>query len=457
MLKICHVGWEFLTLKDAYLNYGCDAEVMACYTGMPLLETPSQRSLESFSCLLRRYNAMLISLNTVDKYVKSMRKWWNLKNFISFEQNDHEKLEPFKTPGMVCSTGYDPKEVISYLKRGGNVIIIKISDLISAMCVKVDIPEGLLKPYEELINILGINPQIDENNPFQVFVPYENGGKLIIVDGNTITDYGARRDDYHEILEKIIKEFLKFNIPVVSVTSVYDNMVVPLDTSIYVEWELTYWGNDGGDVEISIEVDKSIIPESPTTYKFSNLSYGEKMKVGFWFSPQSVGKFDSAVVLKANCAFPEEHKISLTVFPNYKNTIKSQSIAKSVLMEEFKKIYGKINIADFDKFIKLIEVDPRSAITKARYVAEKIAKKICINAGFSVENLTFEKMCKLIARENLLSKKGVGYLNTVRILGNLAAHAEEDVEIEFKEEDSLIVGQAIIEILTEVLNKNLIN
>ena len=66
-------------------------------------------------------------------------------------------------------------------------------------------------------------------------------------------------------------------------------------------------------------------------------------------------------------------------------------------------------------------------------------------------------MCKLIARENLLSKKGVGYLNTVRILGNLAAHAEEDVEIEFKEEDSLIVGQAIIEILTEVLNKNLIN
>ena len=172
MLKICHVGWEFLTLKDAYLSYGCNAEVMSCYTGMPIIETPSQRSLESFSSLLRKYNAMLISPNTVDTYVKSMREWWDLKNFISFEQNNHEELKPFKTPGMICSTNYDPNRVISYLKNGGNVIIIKISDLISAMCVKVNIPKELLKPYKELISILNINPQIDENNPFQVFVPY---------------------------------------------------------------------------------------------------------------------------------------------------------------------------------------------------------------------------------------------------------------------------------------------
>ena len=61
MLKICHVGWEFLTLKDAYLNYGCDAEFDSSW-GLDLshIEIPIQRSLEQFSLLLKRYGAILI-------------------------------------------------------------------------------------------------------------------------------------------------------------------------------------------------------------------------------------------------------------------------------------------------------------------------------------------------------------------------------------------------------------
>jgi len=104
----------------------------------------------------------------------------------------------------------------------------------------------------------------------------------------------------------------------------------------------------------------------------------------------------------------------------------------------------------------LIEIDPRAAVMKARYVAEKIAKRICEKADISTQRMTFEKICRLIACKNLLSKKGVGYLNTVRIIGNLAAHAEQEEKIKFREEDALIVGQAIIEILKEVFNKSLI-
>ena len=233
-------------------------------------------------------------------------------------------------------------------------------------------------------------------------------------------------------------------------------MTVPLNTSIYTEWTLKYWGPDGGKIQIEIEVDPSIEPESPTTLIYS-LQYGVSRTIGFWFVPRLTGNFKNAISIKTKGQFSHNKSLSLKVFSGYKEKLKGQSVTKLILLKELQKAERKITeINELDKFITLIEIDPRTAIMKARYIAEKIAKKICRKAGISTKNIRFEQMCRLIANKNLLSKKGIGYLNTVRIIGNLATHDEQGEKTEFNEEDALITGQAIIEILNEALNRNLI-
>lgn len=460
MLRIGHAGYEFLTLKDAYLSYGISAEYLLEFNPWEAykFETPPQRSLESFAYLLRKQNAVLLPTSESPglNIAENVKNWWSLKNYTT-DFDNIEKLDPLTTPGLVCSYLKNTINLIDLLRKGGNVILLEPRNLMNPFNpeVKNSLAEETWKFYEQTINKLNINPQINEKNFFQKFSC--SNGKVIVVDGNFLTDWGTRNEDYFEKVNDILKEFLRFNVPIVSIEKTNDHMIVPLNISVYTEYTLTYWGPNGGQIKIEFEVDPSIEPESPTVLTFSNLLYGTKRTAGFWFTPRTTGNFKNAILIKTEGPFPQNLSLSLTVFSGYREKLESQSIAKTILINEIQKVSNKLtDINDLNKFASLIEIDPRTAVMKARYIAEKISKKICEKVKIPVNNMPFEKICSMIANRNLLSKKGVGYLNTIRIIGNLAAHAEQGDKLQFKEEDALIVGQAIIEILNEVLNKNLI-
>ena len=459
MLIIGHAGYEFLTLKDAYLGYGITAEYLLEFNpfGATSIETPPQRSLETFANLLRKRGAIILPTNESPSLdIKgNVKKWWSLKNYIGNNSMVSTKMDPLTAPGLVCSRLNNVDNIVKFLRKGGNVLLLRPTNLLNPFYPESrnNLAEEAFKFYEGLITKLGINPQIDK----EIFQKFSFNGKLIVVDGNFLTDWGTRNENYVEKINEILTEFLRFNVPVASLGQINDQMVVPLNTSVYTEWTLRYCGPDGGQIEIEIEVDPSIEPESPTVLTYSDLQYGATRTIGFWFTPRSVGIFKNAISIKTKGPFSQHLSMSLTVFSGYKEKLKGQSIAKSILLNELWKVSDKISeINDLDKFASLIEVDPRAAVMKARYIAEKISKRICRKAKIPTRNMTFEQICRLIANRNLLSKKGIGYLNTVRIIGNLAAHAEQEEKIQFKEEDALIVGQAIIEILNEVLNRDLI-
>ena len=86
MLKIGHAGYEFLTLKDAYLSYGITAEYLLEFgtLGPNWLETPPQQSLETFNCILRKRGAILLPTNESPglDIEETVRSWWSLENYI---------------------------------------------------------------------------------------------------------------------------------------------------------------------------------------------------------------------------------------------------------------------------------------------------------------------------------------------------------------------------------------
>ena len=459
MLIVGHAGYEILTLKEAYLIYGISAEYLLEFNPFYAIyhEVAPQRSLETFANFLRKRGAIILPTNEspsldIEEYIK---QWWSLKNYVGNNKQVSHKMEPLTAPALVCSRMSNVDGIVKFLRKGGNVILLRPTNLLNPFHSenKNNLAEEAFRFYNELITKLGINPQIDT----EIFQIFSFTGKLIVVDGNFLTDWGTRNENYIEKINEILTEFLRFNVPVASLEQINDRMVVPLNTSVYTEWTLRYWGPDGGQIRIEIEVDSSIEPESPMVLPHSDLQYGAVRTIGFWFVPRATGVFKDAITIRTDGQFFQSLSMSLTVFSGYKEKIEEQSITRSILMNELGKVRDKIRqINDLEQFASLIEIDPRAAVMKARYIAEKISKRICNKAKISVENMTFDQICREISKRNLLSKKGISYLNTVRIIGNLAAHPDQEDRIQFKEKDALIVGQAILEILNEVLNRNLI-
>ena len=67
------------------------------------------------------------------------------------------------------------------------------------------------------------------------------------------------------------------------------------------------------------------------------------------------------------------------------------------------------------------------------------------------------QLCSKISENNLLSEKGIVYLNNIRIAGNTAAHQKDNINTsDFSTSDVLIYGQAIIEVIDESLKRNLL-
>lgn len=453
MLNIGHAGDEFLTLAESFLDWGVNVESYP--GGFYQMEFPPSRSLETFSCILHDNGARLVRTSQSISSVSLLHYHeGSLKFYRSVEEIDSQKNFNIESlPAFVCSdcNSKTYKLITTAVEKGANLLLLKPTHLGRGLV------EEATAFYEYITNQFNITDAVQTTTLFQEFSPSNSYGKIIIVDGHFITDSGTKHDNYREIVNDIAARLLKFNIPVSSLQQISNTMVVPLNASLYIEWILTYWGKEQGEIRVDIEVDSTIEPESPLNFAFSNLSYGTKRTIGFWFSPKATGHFEDAILIQTAEPFPQKIGITLNVFSNYKQKLEGQSIAKTILIDQLKRVKVKFtDEKELDKFISLIDIDPRAAIIKARYLGETIAKKICHHIGLSTKRLNFDKIGKLISDKKLLSKKGIGYLNTIRIIGNLAAHAEEEDKLEFKEEDALITGQAIIEILEETFTKNLI-
>lgn len=66
---------------------------------------------------------------------------------------------------------------------------------------------------------------------------------------------------------------------------------------------------------------------------------------------------------------------------------------------------------------QLSRVDPAACLNKIRSVAESLCQKITMR-----KQLDFYGHIQAIQAGKLMSQKAVGYLHTVRVLGNLASH-----------------------------------
>lgn len=108
--------------------------------------------------------------------------------------------------------------------------------------------------------------------------------------------------------------------------------------------------------------------------------------------------------------------------------------------------------AALDQINDLVSATPATAVGVCRTIAEHITRVACTRQGIQAKKMSLDEMCGIVKAYELLDSRTLVYLNTLRIMGNKAVHAET----EFLEQDRIIICSILHEYLLAVLEEDLI-
>jgi len=108
--------------------------------------------------------------------------------------------------------------------------------------------------------------------------------------------------------------------------------------------------------------------------------------------------------------------------------------------------------AGLDLVRDLATATPVTAIAAARSIAEGVTRTACAGSGLAVDGATFDDMCGMMKNHGLLDRRVLGYVKTIRIMGNSAVHGSA----RFVEEDRMIVAAILLDYMRAVAEKGLV-
>ncbi|MDQ7060894.1 MAG: DUF4145 domain-containing protein [Sulfurimonas sp.] len=150
-------------------------------------------------------------------------------------------------------------------------------------------------------------------------------------------------------------------------------------------------------------------------------------------------------------------KISLQERETILNTRENKTLKKTEdeLLKKLQQYDSIINPPiDSLTYDDIINLDPESIIFKCRKVTEKLITQVYNKNIGSSKFLTLDKKIKALQNKNILTKKAISYAYTIKAFGNIAAHAEEDKQIEFSKNDALMLSNALILFIEAIDSKS---
>ena len=74
----------------------------------------------------------------------------------------------------------------------------------------------------------------------------------------------------------------------------------------------------------------------------------------------------------------------------------------------------------------------------------------------SVKKLTFASAIFELHKAKIIDDKMNGFINTVRLLGNIAAHSNFDSNTTFNEKDAIAIANAFVSFVYDCINKEIL-
>ena len=234
------------------------------------------------------------------------------------------------------------------------------------------------------------------------------------------------------------------------------------DESLIVEIEVE---NKSDNEVASALIEITFLPEfepiSNTVIQLDNLKARGKRSITALVIPRVKGKFDSPVQISVTHSKVSYSvllpNIQIQILDNLQNLLRASKPLQIDIALSLPKYEQHLKpVVTPEVILQLLDVDPDSVVSKVRRIGENISKAIARkNIRRFDHSWSFASVTKELHDQHIISSKAKGYIDTIRIFGNMASHTDDTRTVSFTHEDALVVLHALLLFLKETTEANL--
>jgi hypothetical protein len=294
-------------------------------------------------------------------------------------------------------------------------------------------------------------------------IQVEGNGRLLVIndaflsDGFFMPKYG-KSDENSRILAQLAREFSIFKRKLVRVEFRNKVAIWPCHEPISFIIEITNHGPNIENATVSLDLGEGYEPISPIERDISNLNTLSKTSFAFQVVPRIDGKYTQPIKVNVSAngdpitAVADEW--SLEVTPSFGSATRSHTKQDDNTLSRLLTIFKGTNLyGEVETLPDLIRIDIKACLNRMRSVSERLIYLVLDKKGVTLTQRNFATAIQAAQTNKILSSRSIGYLHTVRVIGNLASHPSGEP---LTDTDVRIVSYSLSCIMEELIDKNLL-
>lgn len=455
MLLIEHKA-PHLYREDAYREYCWSVDAYGSYQPASFIYL----CFEAFSDMCLKYGLRLIypSTSTTEKHFP-----WK------YEKDQHFKRYNFSGLIIRIENMDSVNEIKMALSNGRNVIVLLPNEMIgcwfngdkdriekavnAAKELKIDKAEERITPTLANRDLVWFE-EINTSTKGRLFVTRD----AFLSDGYFMEGYGKSEENLSKI-KSLINDFSSFNYPLLRAEIRNNPSVWLTHEPLSLIVDIINHGPTIDYAEISIDFPDTFEPLGSLERIMNNLGTLKKISFAFQVIPRMDGYYDNFVNMKIKLANGDFillyfQPIDIEITPSYGNALRKDNKQDDQSLSRLLSISKQTNLSkEVEVLPELMKVDARACLNKIRTLAEKLRNLSLNKKKIRLSDSTFVSVIQALQRNKILSSKAVGYLHTIRVIGNLASHPSDE---EFSDIDVRLVSYAFSCVVEEMVNMKLI-
>lgn len=275
----------------------------------------------------------------------------------------------------------------------------------------------------------------------------------LLADGSYMNGYGRTLEKTKEI-ERLQKELRTFKKPFLVLSHLNTIETWPAHVPMTLEFDVVNAGPKLSSTKISFELAPEFEAMSGLDLVLPTLSSRSKVSLAVQVVPRVSGEYkDFLRIITSDNLSIKAPQMALKVTPSIQALTSKRMPQDSAHFDALKRVAaGKHTIIDDDflqKLPSLASVDAAACLNRLRTVSESLLRNLT-----GRKNKSFAENINHAQANKLLDSKSIGYLNTIRTLGNIGSHPSEEG---VTDADVRVASYALASVLEDLLRRGFPN
>ncbi len=451
MLLVEHKA-PHLYLEDAYKEYSWSVDQGAYQPASFIF-----LSFDGFRNLCRDYNLQLINESNCTQAQIETAKLSSSHHFLGLIT----RIENTKDALAVQQALAEGKNVLALLPRALlDTWYLSSSDKSKQMeAVQAISTLGIDQAEQKLAYDFGYKSKV-----WWEEVTTETPGRLFATTDGCLCDcyfkdgYG-KAEEHTEQIKGLLRAFSIFKYPVIGIDIQPDIPSWPCHELLNIMVELTNHGPKIHGLEITLEIPSSFEPIGPLERFIPYLDTFGKTNFTLPLIPRTDGHFQNIITARLTSAAYDtlsvalsSHGVKITPSSGISQLYqaKQDDLGLTTLQSIFKALP---DFPEIKSLPALARTDRASCLNKMRIIAEKLTAKVLQKRGLALPR-DFDASIRLLQQHRVTSSRTVGYLHTIRVVGNSGSHPSPIV---LSDADVKIASYALASVAEEMISRKLID